>query len=131
MALRTSPTTSIAAAALLGSIATAVTPAAAHHGGAVEWQEAVAGPLTGTATEFAFRFPHVVVFIDVDGENGLERWAISTRWTPTILREHGWTRSSIEPGDTVTVTYLPHVTNAVVGMMQTIEVNGEPLPLDF
>lgn len=103
----------------------------AHHGGAVEWQERVAGPLTGTATDFAFRFPHVVVTLEVGEGESVETWSIVTRWTPTILRRAGWSRSSIEPGDRVTVTYRPHVGEPTIGHMETIEVNGETLPLEF
>jgi hypothetical protein len=58
-------------------------------------------------------------------------WTITTRWTPTILREHGWSRESIKPGDKITVTYLPHVEKPRIGQMQTIEVNGKSLPLSF
>jgi hypothetical protein len=47
------------------------------------------------------------------------------------LREHGWSRDSIKPGDKVTLTYLPHVEKPRVGQMVTIEVNGRPLPLAF
>jgi len=107
-------------------------PTHAHHGGGIEWQHEVVGPLTGTATEFAFRFPHVVLYLDIAAENDeIQHWAMNTRWTPTILRQHGWNRFSVKPGDTVTVTYQPHVTAPTVGNMATITVNGEALPLDF
>jgi hypothetical protein len=107
-------------------------PAPAHHGGAVEWVARVDGPITGTVTDFAFRFPHVLLYLDVARTGGApEQWVMNTRWTPTILRQHGWTRDSIRPGDTVTVTYEPHISAATVGNMLTIEVNGAPLPLDF
>jgi hypothetical protein len=105
--------------------------ATAHHGGAVEWQQHVEGPVTGIATEFAFRFPHVVVTLEVGDGAERRNWSMVTRWTPTILRKVGWSRSSIEPGDRVTVTYLPHVSDPTVGHMQTIEVNGEALPLQL
>jgi len=115
------------AAALASSL-----PVFAHHGGGIEWQREIVGPLSGTATEFAFRFPHVVIYMDVvDDNNQTQRWALNTRWTPTILRQHGWTRSSVKPGDTITVTYQPHVSAPTVGNMATIVVNGEALPLDF
>ena len=112
---------------------TALGPSAsAHHGGGVEWQDRVEGPIVGVATTFAFRFPHVVIFIDVKGDNGdVQQWALNTRWTPTILRGHGWTRNSIAPGDTIAVTYQPHVTQPAVVNMVTIEVNGKELPLRF
>jgi len=106
--------------------------ASAHHGGGVEWQNRVEGPIVGVATKFAFRFPHVVLFIDVEDESGnAQQWALNTRWTPTILRGHGWTRNSIKPGDTIAVTYRPHVTQPAVVNMVTLEVNGTELPLQF
>ena len=106
-------------------------PAAAHHGGDVEWADNAVGPITGTATKFAFQFPHVFFEMNVAENGAAVPWTITTRWTPTILRDHGWARDSIKAGDTVTVTYLPHVDKPHVGQMQTIEVNGKPLPLSF
>ena len=106
-------------------------PAAAHHGGDVEWGDQAVGPITGTATKFAFQFPHVFFEMDVAEDGGVAPWTITTRWTPTILRDHGWSRDSIKAGDKVTVTYLPHVDKSHIGQMQTIEVDGRSLPLSF
>ncbi len=106
-------------------------PAVAHHGGDVEWGEATVGPIAGTATKFAFQFPHVFFEMNVEEGGAAGTWTITTRWTPTILREHGWSRESIKAGDKITVTYLPHVDKPHVGQMQTIEVNGKALPLSF
>jgi hypothetical protein len=93
--------------------------------------EETQGPITGTATKFAFQFPHVYFEMDVAADGAAAAWTITTRWTPTILREHGWSRDSIKEGDRVTLTYLPHVDKPRVGQMVTIEVNGESLPLSF
>src|SRR5688500_9111292 len=120
-----------AAAALVGLWFFSVWPAAAHHGGDVEWADAPVGPITGTATKFAFQFPHVFFEMTAEDNGAVGAWTITTRWTPTILREHGWSRESIKPGDKITVTYLPHVDKPRVGQMQTIEVNGKALPLSF
>ena len=106
-------------------------PVAAHHGGDVEWADQAVGPITGTATKFAFQFPHVYFEMTVADDGGAAPWTITTRWTPTILREHGWSRDSIEAGDKITVTYLPHIEKPRIGQMVTIEVNGQPLPLSF
>ena len=106
-------------------------PAEAHHGGDVEWADKAVGPVTGTATKFAFQFPHVFFEMNVAEDGGAAPWTITTRWTPTILRDHGWSRESIKAGDEVTVTYLPHVEKPRIGQMQTIEVNGKSLPLSF
>ena len=104
---------------------------AAHHGGAVEWGDEQLGPITGTATKFAFQFPHVYVALDVTENGAVSPWTLVSRWTPTILREHGWSRDSIKPGDKVTVTYLPHVATERVGSIVSIEVNGRPLEIAF
>lgn len=111
----------------------AVSPASAHHGGALEWNfEEMIGPVTGTATKFGFRFPHVQVFVDVPGENGdSQNFVFITRWTPTILRKHGWTRNTIKPGDEITVTYIPHLSNEKAGAISRLEVNGELLETNF
>jgi hypothetical protein len=106
-------------------------PVAAHHGGDVEWADKAVGPIAGTATKFAFQFPHVFLEMNVAEGGSTAVWTITTRWTPTILRDHGWSRESIKAGDKVTVTYLPHVDKSHIGQMQTIEVNGKPLPLSF
>lgn len=117
--------------ALAAVCALGLAPAAGHHGGDVEWSDDVAGPLTGTATKFAFQFPHVFFEMNVGEPPSTASWSITTRWTPTVLREHGWSRDSIKPGDAVTVTYRPHVEKPRVGHMVTIEINGTALPLSF
>lgn len=119
------------AAALVGCAMIAAGSVAAHHGGDVEWADTAVGPISGTATKFAFQFPHVFFEMDVEADGAVAPWTITTRWTPTILRDHGWSRDSIKPGDKVAVTYLPHVDKARVGQMVTIEVNGQSLPLSF
>jgi uncharacterized Zn-finger protein len=106
-------------------------PIAAHHGGDVEWAEQTVGPISGTATKFAFQFPHVFLEMTVEENGAAQPWTITTRWTPTILRNHGWTRDAIKAGDKITVTYLPHVDKPRIGHMQTIEINGKSLPLSF
>jgi hypothetical protein len=116
---------------LVAACLLAAGPLTAHHGGDVEWADAAVGPISGTATKFAFQFPHVFFEMEVADGDARATWTITTRWTPTILREHGWGRDSIKPGDMVTVTYLPHVEKPRIGQMQTIEVNGKSLPLSF
>lgn len=118
------------ALALLAAAAAAPGIAFAHHGGAVEWNRDVHGPVEGTVTEFAFRFPHVQIYMDVaDADGNVEQWALVTRWTPTVLRGWGWSRNSVKPGDEISVTYATHVSRPNMGNMLTLEVNGEPLPL--
>jgi hypothetical protein len=104
----------------------------AHHGGFVNWQqENLIGPLTFVATSFAFRFPHPQISGEIRDQSGnVEPWVIALRPTPTGLRNRGWTRASIKPGDTLALTYSPHVTAENVGVARRIVVNGEFLPIE-
>lgn len=121
-----------AALAMAGLLLASHLPALAHHGGGIEYDQSTVDSVSGVATSFAFRFPHVLIELDVTDESGnVENWIMGTRWTPTILRKHGWTRNSVQPGDEITVTYSPHVESPTIGMMHTLEVNGEPLQLDI
>jgi hypothetical protein len=99
----------------------------AHHGGGIEYKmDETAGPITGVATEFAFRFPHPQVYMDVKDKNGkVTRWAIVLRSNPISLRDRGWSRDSIKPGDTLTFMYSPHRTAATVGFARRVEINGK------
>ena len=103
--------------------------ALAHHGGGLDSsRELVVGPMTGVVTEFAFRFPHIQLYIDVTENDGtVQKWALTHGRTPTMLRERGWTRDTVRPGDVVTVMYRPHVQNGRIGSMTQLEVNGESI----
>ena len=102
------------------------TPARAHHGGGVEYfMDQTLGPITGTVTLFSFSFPHPYIQFDVKGEDGTtQKWSAVMQLTPTRLRTRGWTRDSVKPGDTLTVTYSPHRTAPHIGFARRIEVNG-------
>ena len=105
----------------------APSPAMAHHGGGVEYfMDRTLGPITGVVTSFAFTFPHPQIYFDVKDEKGnVQKWAAVMQLTPTALRARGWTRESVKPGDTLTVTYSPHRTAANVGFARRLEVNGK------
>ncbi len=104
----------------------------AHHGGFVNWeQELLIGPVKAVATELAFRFPHPQLSLEITDESGsVEPWTLALRPTPTGLRTRGWNRNTVKPGDTLTVTYSPHVTAPNVGIVRRLVVNGEFIPIE-
>ncbi len=106
--------------------------ASGHHGGGSYWtQDQLVGPVTGTATRLSFNFPHVSFSLDVADEHGnLVEHTMSIRWTPTVLRRMGWRRNSIEPGDELTITFVPHKQDPTVGALRSLEVNGVPLAIE-
>ncbi len=103
-----------------------------HHGGAIEWfGDKTIGPVTVTATRFAFSFPHPQFYGDIKDESGkTQSFSFVIRLTPTGLRDLGWTGKSIKPGDTLTVTYHPHKTMATVVQPVRVLINGKFLPLE-
>lgn len=123
---------SLRQAALGPALATVLMTAAssstwAHHGGGVEYfMDQTRGPISGVVTQFSFSFPHPYIQFDVKDENGtVQKWSAVMQLTPTRLRARGWTRDSVKPGDTLTVTYSPHRTAPNVGFARRIVVNGK------
>jgi hypothetical protein len=102
-------------------------PTLAHHGGGVEYfMDQTRGPITGVVTSFSFSFPHPYIQFDVKDEAGTaQKWSAVMQLTPTRLRARGWTRDSVKPGDTLTVTYSPHRTAPNVGFARRLVVNGK------
>ena len=102
----------------------------AHHGGGSYWTDRVVGPVSGTASDFSFNFPHVSFALDIPDEEGnAVNHRMTIRWTPTVLRKMGWRRDTIEPGDTLTITFVPHKQDPTVGSLRSLEVNDVPLAL--
>lgn len=104
----------------------------AHHGGGSYWtDDQLVGPVTGTATNLAFNFPHVSFSLDIPDEQGnLVNHTMSIRWTPTVLRRMGWRRNTIQPGDTLTITFVPHKQDPTVGSLRSLQVNDVPLAIN-
>ncbi len=63
--------------------------------------------VTGVVKEFQWVNPHTWLHVTVDdGKGGKVVWVAEGR-APGILLRAGWTRSSLKPGETVTVDMSP------------------------
>jgi hypothetical protein len=63
--------------------------------------------LTGVVTEFRWINPHSWIFLRVEDANGLERvWEIE-HGPINMLSRQGWTRTTLEPGDRISVDVHP------------------------
>jgi len=81
-------------------------PAWVHHSGAMFDREKQT-TITGTVTEFTWTNPHASFRVDVPNAAGkIESWAIEMN-SPNNLVNAGWKRSTIKPGDKVTVKINP------------------------
>jgi hypothetical protein len=77
--------------------------AVAHHSFTAVYDAAKPVTLTGVVTSVEWMNPHAHFFLDVRNEQGaVENWDFELS-SPNGLMRRGWTRKSLNTGDTVTV----------------------------
>ena len=91
--------------------------AAAHHGTGISYDlNAPLATIKGTISEFAWRNPHVSIFIDVKDEQGkVVTWALEHS-NVNSLAVQGYHRNSLRPGQPVTAVFHPSRSGAPVGL---------------
>ncbi|HLH43718.1 MAG TPA: DUF6152 family protein [Bryobacteraceae bacterium] len=102
----------------------------AHHG-AAGYNAKDVETVTGTAVDFQFVNPHVLVTISVKDPNG-----VVTKWqgeltSPNHLVRAGWNAHSIKAGDTVTITGARALTGAPALRISKTVVNGQELKTEM
>lgn len=94
-----------------------VSPLSAHHGAGVYDTRTVID-LTGTVTDFQFRNPHVLIFIDVtDGSGNIVNWSGELTSRNRLSRQvngnrEAWTNNTMQPGDTIQLSGNPAANGA-------------------
>jgi uncharacterized protein DUF6152 len=78
----------------------------AHHGTA-SYDTSKTVTVKGNVTDFQFVNPHVLVFLDAkDDQGNAQKWQ-GELTSPNHLVRNGWTRSSLKPGDQITLAGFP------------------------
>jgi hypothetical protein len=98
----------------------------AHHSAAATYDASQSIPITGTVSTFAWRNPHSHLYICVtDGPFKGKEYVIELS-SPVVLAEEGWSRTSFQFGDRVTVSVNPSRTGAPIGLCRgcPVRVNG-------
>jgi hypothetical protein len=89
-------------------------PVIAHHG-AAEYDNTKSISVQGTVTEMRYVNPHVLILFNVKDDKGQTvEWTAESQ-SPNLLSRRGWSRSTLKPGDQITVTGHP-VKNGVPAM---------------
>lgn len=92
-------------------------PLFAHHGTGISYD--LTAPLVtikGTVTEFAWRNPHVSIFIDVKDDKGdVVNWGLEHSNVGSLAKL-GYHRNTLRPGQEVTAVFHPSRSGAPVGL---------------
>ena len=108
-----------ASAALVISLLAIGSPIYGHHGNAAFADK----PITlkeGKVTNFAWSNPHSLVEFEAKDDKGkMQHWVVETA-APQALVLIGWSKTSLEPGDVITVTMYQAKTGAPAGRLQKI-----------
>lgn len=81
--------------------------------------------LTGKVKEFRWVNPHIFVHLVVSDTSGKEvEWAIEGN-SPSELTRRGWKRTSLNPGDTATVSIHPLRSGVPGGQLLSVTINGQ------
>ena len=92
--------------ALVVGLMTLASVAFAHHGTA-NYDTSKTVTVKGAVSDFQFINPHVLIAMDGKDESGkLQKWQ-GELTSPNRLSRAGWTKSSVKPGDTLTISGYP------------------------
>ena len=103
-------------------------PVFAHHGSAA-YDMSKSITVTGTITDFQFVNPHVLISMDVKDPSGkVEKWE-GELTSPNHLARAGWTKSTLKPGDQVTLTGGPAKSGSPTMWIRKITKDGQEVAL--
>ena len=103
---------------LIAALLTASSALAHHSNAAFDGDKVIV--LKGTVTQWKWSNPHVWIYLSVDDDKGGKvDWAIEGR-TPGQLLRSGWSRSSLKPGDVITVDFSPAKDGSRTGLLTRV-----------
>ena len=110
------------ALALVGAL-----PAESHHSAAMFDQQKTT-TLVGTVKQFLWSNPHCFIQLTVKNEQGRdEEWSLEMT-APVHLQRLGWKRTSLKPGDRITVKIHPlRDGNKGGNVLEAIGADGKPV----
>ena len=103
-------------------------PVAAHHSMA-GFDRNNTVTLTGTVKTFSWQNPHCYIEVEVPGKDGaVKTWNVEMTAPGYLVRAGGWTKTSMKPGDKVTVVANPLLSGEPGGLFVSVTLpNGQTL----
>jgi len=104
-------------------------PVFAHHGAAA-YETAKSITVSGTVTDFQFVNPHVLISLDAkDPSTGkMGKWQ-GELTSPNHLARAGWTKSTLKPGDQVTIIGGPAKSGSTTMWIRKVLKDGQEVSL--
>jgi hypothetical protein len=102
-------------------------PLVAHHGSA-SFATDKKVTLKGTVTRWLYASPHLLLMLDVKGDDGeVTHWVLESQ-SPTVMYPSGYRKDSFKPGDEVTVTASEARNGKPIGrIIEATTANGTKL----
>ena len=98
----------------------------AHHGSGVSYDMSKMVTMEGTVTDFQWRNPHVYVMYDVkDAQGKIVNWGAETHSPVVCEDQDGWSRSTLKPGDKITISIFLSKISTPRGLLAKIVLNGQ------
>ncbi|MBF8301120.1 MAG: hypothetical protein HW394_1490 [Acidobacteria bacterium] len=99
-------------------------PVVAHHAFAAEFDAAKPVKLTGAVTKIDWTNPHAWIYIDAKDETGtVGNWGFELG-SPNGLMRTGWRRTTLKPGDQVTIEGSRAKNGSLRASVQTVIVTS-------
>ncbi len=105
---------------LLAGLSTSAAPPPAHHGRAGAYDASKLFTIEGTVTEWAWRNPHVALYVDViDADGNVVNWVFESQNVSSLARL-GKSRRSFVFGQEISITFNPSRGGAPVGLIRRV-----------
>jgi hypothetical protein len=101
----------------------AASTAAAHHSFAA-FITTTEKTISGTVKQVDWTNPHTWIWVDVANNQGSVDTFGFEGMSPNYLARRGWSKSTLKPGDTVTVTYRPMRDGSNGGMFMNAKLSS-------
>lgn len=104
-------------------------PTAFAHHGTANYDTTKQITIKGVVSGFEFVNPHVQIAWDAKDDSGAAQKWEGELTSPNRLSRVGWTKSSIKPGDTITISGYPTKSGAhEIWIQKVVLSSGEELP---